>query len=179
MAHPQQKEFVQYVKDKFPQFFTDKRVLEIGSYNINGTMRDFFFACKYIGLDVMEGHSVDVVCKGHEYKAPRESFDTVLSCECFEHDPYWKETFGNMYRLVRPGGLLFFTCASTGRPEHGTLKERPQDSLASGVKEMANYYGNLTEEDFRRGWTFNAMFSEFEFKVNDFSCDLYFYGIKK
>lgn len=179
MAHPQQKEFVQYVKDKHPDFFKDKNVLEIGSYNINGTMRDFFTNCNYVGVDVMEGHSVDVVCKGHEYDGEDENFNTVLSCECFEHDPYWIQTFANMYRMLESGGLLFFTCASTGRPEHGTLKERPQDSLASGIQEMANYYGNLTENDFRLTFPIEDLFSEFEFKVNDFSCDLYFYGIKK
>lgn len=179
MAHPQQKEFVQEVKDKFPQFFDSKNVLEIGSYNINGTMRDFFTNCNYVGVDVMEGHSVDVVCKGHEYNAADESFNVCLSCECFEHDPYWEKTFANMYRLLEVGGLLFFTCASTGRPEHGTLNERPQDSLASGVPEMANYYRNLTSNDFIDAFDFHENFSEFLFKRNEFSMDLYFYGIKR
>lgn len=177
MSHPQQKEFVQKVKDMHPHFFEKRKVLEIGSYNINGTMRDFFSSCEYVGVDVMEGHSVDVVCKGHEYEAPEEYFDTALSCECFEHDLYWELSFLNMYCLTRRGGLVLFTCATTGRPEHGTLSVRPQDSLSSGI--YANYYRNLTEKDFRSQFDIDDMFSEYAFAVNDFSCDLYFYGIKR
>ena len=178
MAHPQQKEFVQSVKDKFPLSFLYSRVLEIGSYNINGTVRDFFEHCNYTGVDVSEGAGVDVISKGHEYKSNKK-FDVAISCECFEHDPYWKLTFNNMFNHLRHGGLLLFTCASTGRPEHGTINTRPQDSLSSGIEEMGNYYGNLDENDFEDTFMLPEMFSEYHFAYNSFSCDLYFYGIKK
>jgi len=43
MSHPAEMEFVQSIKDKFPNNFTGKNVLEIGSLNINGTVRDFLY----------------------------------------------------------------------------------------------------------------------------------------
>jgi len=57
-------------------------VLEVGSLNINGTVRDFFDAEEYIGIDIGEGPGVDVVSGGHKYKS-KKKFDCVISCECF------------------------------------------------------------------------------------------------
>jgi SAM-dependent methyltransferase len=117
MSHYQQHRFVESVKERFPDFFTNKSVLEFGSLNINGTVRIFFDNCLYIGLDLGNGADVDVVCIAHEYNMPDQTFDTVLSCEMFEHDPHWDKSFANMIRLCKNNGLIFFTCATTGRKE--------------------------------------------------------------
>jgi hypothetical protein len=53
MAHQEQKDFVQKLRNNFSNFFTDKKVLEIGSLNINGSIREFFDNCKYTGIDVV------------------------------------------------------------------------------------------------------------------------------
>ena len=42
MSHYQQREFVQRLKNKLPQYFRNQKVLEIGILNIYGTIRDFF-----------------------------------------------------------------------------------------------------------------------------------------
>ena len=42
MAHLQQQIFFQSVKTKFPYLFTDVKVLDIGSLDINGNTRHFF-----------------------------------------------------------------------------------------------------------------------------------------
>ena len=175
MSHPAQNEYIKYVKDKFPDHLNKKQVLEVGSLNINGTVRDFFSECHYVGLDVAEGKDVDVVCEGQNFDAPSESFDVSISCECFEHNPEWVATFRNMYRITRTGGLVIMTCATTGRPEHGTTKTTPQDSpLTVGLG--WNYYMNLTEKDFRDNFDIDSMFKEYEFLSQN--TDLYFYGVK-
>jgi len=175
VSHPAQNEYIKYVKDKFPDHFNKKQVLEVGSLNINGTVRDFFTGCDYIGLDVAEGKGVDLVCEGQKFDAPSESFDVAISCECFEHNPEWVATFRNMYRITRTGGLIIMTCATTGRAEHGTTRTTPQDSpLTIGLG--WDYYQNLTEEDFRKHFDINSMFKEFEFLSQN--TDLYFYGVK-
>ncbi len=51
-----------------------------------------------------EGPGVDVVSSGHALDFPDETFDVTLSCECFEHNPYWLETFRNMHRMTKAGG---------------------------------------------------------------------------
>jgi SAM-dependent methyltransferase len=178
MSHPQQLEFVARLKALFPLAFRDRAVLEIGSLDINGTTRTFFDGGSYTGLDVAEGPGVDVVCQGQDYDAPDASFDTVISCEVMEHNPYWKETMQNMIRLCRPGGLVIMTCASTGRPEHGTTRTSPADSpLSIGIG--WEYYRNLTARDFIEAIDMGGQLSVFGFMVNRESHDLYFAGFKQ
>jgi len=176
MAHREQGEYIASVRQRFPEFFKGGRVLEIGSLNINGTVRQFFDANEYVGVDVGEGPGVDVVISGHEYNS-EQLFDCCISCECFEHNPFWEETFLNMVRLCRKDGLVVFTCATTGRPEHGTERTTPQDSPLTIAKGWS-YYRNLTQEDFLSAIDFKKFFKEMQFATNKESCDLYFEGIK-
>ena len=178
MAHLQQAQFVDNLRLKLPGYFKNTKVLEIGSLNINGSVRSFFEGCDYIGIDLEEGPGVDIVCAGQDFQAPLQSFDVVCSLECFEHNPFWLETFVNMARLCRPGGLIFFTCATTGRPEHGTARTTPQDSPFT-VNAGWDYYRNLTERDFRQQIYFDALFQYSYFSVGASTRDLYFYGKMK
>lgn len=178
MSHIEQKNFFQKLKDKFPHYFENKKVLEIGSLNINGTIRDCFETSTYIGVDVGFGNGVDVVCGGESYNAPDNSFDVVCSAECFEHNPHWLETFQNMIRMCKDGGLVIFTCATDGRPEHGTTKTTPQDSPLT-VDIGWDYYRNLNESDFTNELDFSFYFEEYGFEVNEQAFDLYFWGIVK
>jgi len=178
MSHDAQRDFIKIISENMKEYFHDSRVLEIGSLDINGTVRDFFTNCDYIGLDVAEGKHVDVVCEGQNYTAPDNSFDHVISCEAMEHNPYWVETFENMIRVCKPGGLIVMTCASTGRAEHGTSRTRSSDSPLT--TELGwDYYLNLKESDFRNKVKFQDTFSKSCFWVNWTSYDLYFIGIKK
>jgi len=178
MAHKQQFDFVQKVKLKYPTYFFQKKVLEVGSLNINGTVRDFFSYCDYLGIDVGEGPSVDLVCEGQTLDHPENTYDTTVSCECFEHNPFWVETFKNMHRMTKSNGLVFMSCATTGRPEHGTTRTSPKDSPLT-IGKGWDYYKNLTEQDFRDNLNIDGMFSSYMFEVGRPHCDLYFYGIKR
>lgn len=171
MSHANQMNFVARIKDKFPDAFVGKDVLEIGSLDINGSVRQFFESCNYIGCDLGAGKGVDIVSPGHMLDYEDKHFDTTISCECFEHDQYWKETFANMVRMT--SNLVIFTCASTGRPEHGTTASSPQDAPFTN-----DYYKNLTKEDFEQAFNLKEMFSEYEFWYQPSSFDLYFYGVR-
>lgn len=175
MAHKQQLDFVEALKGTFPDSFKNQKVLEVGSLNINGTVRIFFEDCDYLGIDVGPGPGVDLVCKGEDLDHPDNTYDTVVSTECFEHTPAWLEIFKNMTRMAKSGGLVFFTCASTSRPEHGTRRTTPQDAPLLNW----DYYRNITEEDFTSALDFDSMFSVYKFFYNSESYDLYFFGIKK
>lgn len=182
-------QFIANLKNKYPQYFANCFVLEIGSHNINGTIRDFFENCNYLGIDVGHGPCVDIVCSGHEFNAANDMFDMVISTECFEHNPYWFETFMNMIRICKPGGMISFTCASSGRPEHGTSRSDPGSSPLSNSIGWGEYYKNLTSSDFKDKINFDDYFSPSEYKfiesyyhVNilyEHPMDLYFWGIKK
>lgn len=174
MAHPEQRVFVESVRARFPEAFAGVRVLEVGSLNINGTVRDFFTDCDYTGIDVGPGRDVDIVAQGQEYDAPDEHFGTVISAECFEHNPFWLETFVNMRRMC--SGLVVFTCATEGRHEHGTARTSPADSPLT-VGQGWTYYRNLTAADFEDALPLDDLFIAHEFSTNEGTHDLYFWGV--
>lgn len=82
MAHPDQLQFVGFVSRFMPRHFARSRVLEIGSLDINGSVRMFFpEPARYVGIDVAEGPGVDRVGLGHEFHEDEGRWDAVLSCE--------------------------------------------------------------------------------------------------
>jgi SAM-dependent methyltransferase len=189
MAHGSQIAFVQRLKTEFPKYFENIKVLEVGSLNINGTVRDHFTDCTFVGVDVDEGPGVDLTCGGQDVDHPDNTYDTTCSCNCFEHNPYYRETIQNCVRLLKSGGMFLFTCATTGRPVHGVASLEEESKLKyPNWKTMPNvsrdnwdndYYKNLTEQDIRECCDIEATFEQFEFEVEENHCDLYFWGIKK
>jgi SAM-dependent methyltransferase len=177
MAHGSQIAFVQRLKTEFPKYFENIKVLEVGSLNINGTVRDHFTDCTFVGVDVDEGPGVDLTCGGQDVDHPDNTYDTTCSCNCFEHNPYWVESFRNMYRMTRSDGLIFISVPTTGYPEHGTSNRAPHDSPLT-IKKGWEYYSNLTEEDFRSNFDVDNMFHTYKFEVSK-TPDLFFYGFKK
>ncbi|MBC9822509.1 methyltransferase domain-containing protein [Terrabacter sp. MAHUQ-38] len=176
MSHQEQLAFFQAVADVNGDLIAGGRVLEIGSYDVNGTVRSIFEAREYVGVDLVHGPGVDIVSFGHEIAEPSGSYDLAISGECFEHDPHWQATFLNMARLTRPGGVVAFTCASTGRPEHGTRRSRVGDSPGT-QSEGIDYYRNLSEADFR-SLPLADLFDEHRFWYMPTSFDLYFAGVR-
>jgi SAM-dependent methyltransferase len=176
MAHAAQRQAVEFLKAEMPYYFLRKRVWEIGSLNINGADSDLFENCDYVALDLGKGHCVNTIGLAHEYDG--EPFDVVFSCESLEHDKYWRETLQNMVRLLKPGGLMFFTCATGSRAEHGTASHKPGDSpFTSKRDDWKDYYRNLYEEDIADAIDLYGTFQRFCF--NSTEEDLYFWGIKK
>ena len=82
MAHKEQSDYIDSLKAKFPLAFSGGRTLEVGSLNINGTVRNAFNSDEYIGVDVGAGPGVDIVISGHEYDN-ETPFNCCISCECF------------------------------------------------------------------------------------------------
>lgn len=184
--HGAQQDFYKSLTKKFPGSFVSANVLEIGSLNINGTIRQYFANCDYIGVDVGEGDCVDVVAFGQDLDYPDNTFDHVTSSELMEHCVAWKEVFVNMHRMTKPKGLVSFTCAwgptddrvAKGRPEHGTSRSDVGSSPLT-VELGIEYYENRNAKDFEDEFDLDSMFSEYEFIENDLNLDLYFWGIKK
>lgn len=177
MSHDEQVAFFAAVTDANRSLIAGASVLEIGSYDLNGGIRHLFgSASQYTGVDLTEGPGVDRVGFGHELDFPDGSFDIVASGECLEHDPHWRETFSNMVRMAKPGGLVVFTCASRGRLEHGTSRTDPGDSPGTQAVGL-DYYRNLDAKDFQ-SFPLSSMFNEYRFWYQPTHHDLYFVGIK-
>ncbi len=182
--HFQARHFLQFVRAHASAFFTDAGVvLDVGSGDINGNNRDLFpVTATYVGNDMVPGPNVTAVCKTSALPFPANTFDVVVSSECFEHDPEWRESLVKIWDMLKPCGLFFFTCAGTGRGEHGTRRTSPECSLAAagGIEVWNDHYLNLTAELVTE--VFNGSlpekFSSWAFYENRHSCDLYFWGIK-
>jgi SAM-dependent methyltransferase len=174
MSHREQVEFFTSVHNRFPNKFTDKKIVEIGSLIINGTLRSIFRSPHYLGVDLENGPGVDVISRAHELTYADNTFDVALSAECFEHDEHWVKSFQKMLDMTKPEGMIVFSCATDGRPEHGT----PRTDAGSSPF-TPDYYKNLNEQDFREHFDFDNSFSEYEFSVESNHHDLYFWGILK
>ena len=189
MSHQEQKDYFKTVKDRFPEAFKNKKVLDIGSYDLNGTNAYLFDDSEVVGLDIAAGPGVDIVCEGQKYDAPDGSYDVIASSECWEHNPYYKETIQNAIRMLKEGGFFLFACATTGRPVHGLgsqqeemLKTDPTWTVMPSARLdnwTTEYYYNVTEEDVRDAIDVDEIFSSYEFVIEKNHCDLYFWGFKK
>ena len=179
--HDQARQFTIFVKNILSDFFLNKKVLDVGSGDINGNNRFLFENCEYHGNDVVDAPNVTIVSKTKDLPFEENTFDTIISTECFEHDPEYKHSFLKIYSMLKPDGLFAFTCASIGRPEHGTRRTSPHDSYGSigGLQDMLDYYKNLTELDLYYVLKLDDLFSYYDTYYNQESCDLYFVGIKK
>jgi len=100
-------------------------VVDIGSYDVNGSYRTLFDAPRwaYRGVDLEAGPGVDVVLASpYRLPFPSGSVDLVISGQAFEHVEYFWLMWMEMLRLLKPGGRIFLIAPSRG-PEH----RYPQD----------------------------------------------------
>lgn len=85
----------------------ERKVLDVGSLDVNGTYRGLFSEWKtYVGLDLEAGPGVDVVAPSLPWSLNACPFDAVISGQCLEHCERPWLLVAEMARHVRPGGRL-------------------------------------------------------------------------
>jgi len=102
----------------------NKSVLEVGSVNINGSLRSIIEALEpslYIGVDIHMAPGVDVICNADNLvnHFGQEKFDVLISTEMLEHVSNWQEVVSNFKKVLKPNGILLITTRSIGFPYHG------------------------------------------------------------
>lgn len=95
-------------------------VIEIGSLDINGSVRPLFDGAEYIGLDPQEGPGVDWVGDALDYK-PEKKVDCVVCCEVLEHAPMWEKLVKKAMDWLDEDGVLIITAAGPGRKPHSAV----------------------------------------------------------
>lgn len=134
---------LQHVERLVTTYLTDKtnlNVVDIGSYDVNGSYKPFFQkpGWRYTGVDLADGPNVDVVLAS-PYRLPLESHsaDLIVSGQAFEHIEYFWLTWLEIARVLKPGGIVFLLAPSRGY-EH----RHPQDCwrfYPDAYRAMAKY----------------------------------------
>ena len=187
MAHKEQLQFLTELRNivSSKRKLSDINILEIGSYEVNASIRDIFKGTKYLGIDLLAGPGVELVVNGEDIRKLNNKFDIVISSECFEHAINWKKIFFSMIDCVKDDGFIIMTCASTGRIEHGTTRSDyyhtaiHKTEIKSSPGNNDDYYKNLTKKDFLKNFDISKIFEKYFFFYNIHSFDLYFAGQKK
>jgi len=181
--HDQAKRWTEFVRSVCPNRFASNsiRVLDVGGGDINGSNRYLFSpSCEYHCNDVGNAPNATIVCATKDLKFEDAYFDVIISTECFEHDPTWNASLKKIVALLKPNGLLVFTCGSTGRAEHGTRRTNSNASWATidELEAFRDYYANLTINDIKRAIDLDV-FDDWVSYYGQASCDLYFAGFKR
>jgi SAM-dependent methyltransferase len=96
-------------------------ILDVGAYDICGSLKSLLQKPNWIytGMDRVAGRGVDVVL-GDAQQFPFEDsqFDVEVATSCFEHDPVFWMTFGEMVRTTKHNGLIY-ACTPSRGPYHG------------------------------------------------------------
>lgn len=105
-----------------PEMVAGVDVLEVGSYNVNGSVRGSIEAhqpATYIGADISAGPGVDIVSDVADIPAVYpEGFGLVVTTEMLEHVQDWRTSMTALAILVKPGGTLALSTRSPGFPYH-------------------------------------------------------------
>jgi hypothetical protein len=113
-------EAMDFVKAQVASYGPFGRVVEFGSQDINGSVRELFGDAEYLGIDVVPGPGVDLVADAAEWKT-RRKYDCVVCCEVFEHTPRWPMILERAYEALRLKGLLILTAATDPREPHSAV----------------------------------------------------------
>ena len=106
-----------------PSDIQGKRVLEVGSLDVNGSVRADIVAlgpAAYVGIDIRPGSGVDVICDASDLvETFRENaFDVVISTELLEHARDWRRVVSNIKRVTKPNGVMVVSTRSYGVDFH-------------------------------------------------------------
>jgi SAM-dependent methyltransferase len=157
-------------------------IVEIGALDVNGTLRDFCpKGAQYFGLDLMSGPGVNVVIAA-DAPLPLHSrcADIVIASSAFEHDAFFWETFLELARILKSGGVLYLNVPSNGEyhrypadnwrfyPDSGKALER--------WAEKGGYRLNLIESFVaeRKGDQWNDFVAVFAKEANPAASDVTF-----
>lgn len=150
--HASSFEHMQDLVNRYLDLKRPLRIVDIGSYDVNGSYRALFGnpLWRYEGVDLEPGPGVDVVLRSpYRLPFPTKSVDLVVSGQAFEHVEYFWMTWMEMLRVLKPGGMIFLIAPSRG-PEH----RYPQDCwrfYPDGYRALAKF-GNCELVEVTTDW---------------------------
>lgn len=136
--HPEAWHWAVLQLKKLPAGLKGRHVLEMGSRDLNGSIRDWVAKqdiASYTGIDTAEGFGVDVVADAATF-IPVHPTDLVICMEMFEHASNIPQVVANVARILAgTSGWFLMTCAMDPR--------RPHSGIDGGELQEGEYYGNV------------------------------------
>lgn len=128
------------------------KVLEVGSYDVNGTVRPEVEALRpveYVGVDMRHGPGVDMVVPAADLVATfgTAGFDVVVCAEVLEHVEDWRSAIEAMKAVLMPGGVILLTTRSVGFPLHDYPADHWRFSVDDLVRAFADFAVLAAEPD--------------------------------
>lgn len=142
--HTSSYQNMQYFVEKYLDKNAKLKIIDIGSYDVNGTFKPLFQNpnWEYTGLDMSLGPNVDLVVTDiYNWAIEDQTYDVIVSGSAFEHIEFFWKTMEEIKRILKPNGLCCIIAPSNG-PEH----RYPVDCwrfFIDGFKALAKYV-NLT-----------------------------------
>lgn len=151
-----------------------KRVIEVGSYDVNGSLRPILESWKpieYVGIDIEPGPGVDIICPAENIVTQfgEERFDLVVSSSSLEHIKDWRAAISNMKNVCKPNGIILIIVPSDW-PYHSY----PNDFWRYGKGDIENIFSDsdiliLREDQEKPSLVYAKIRKPEEFKERDLS----------
>jgi SAM-dependent methyltransferase len=114
---------LKYIKRTIkPEQIKGKRILEVGSLNINGSPRSIILKHQpecYRGIDLQKGEGVDIVLDAKDLPMCYDDFfDVVICLEMLEHAHDWQSAVHGMKIALKHDGMIILTTRSPDYPKH-------------------------------------------------------------
>jgi len=165
--HTEVEKYCKSVKKRYPWCFKDKKVLDVGSQDINWNNRYLFTWWTYYWIDLWEWKNVDEVYDITKW--PFWMFDVVVTTEMLEHCREYYKALENMLDSLNKWWMLLLTAAWRNRKEHWTTRTSPADSPYTN-----DWYMNIELKDLE----FMCKYFE-ESEIIESWLDIYFCWINK
>jgi hypothetical protein len=129
-----------------PSHVRGRGVLEVGSLNVNGSLRrhvESLRPASYLGVDFRSGRGVDLVADATDPDFPVKvngPYSVVICTEMLEHVLDWRAAVRNIKACVRFGGHLLVTTRSLGFHFH----EYPGDYWRYELSDMERIFADFT-----------------------------------
>lgn len=115
-------------------------VLNVGGRLVNDPIDQLLPNATWTVVDVKAAPDVTVVADAATWQ-PDRPYDVVTCTEVFEHTASWREIVATCAAALTCDGHLFVTCASDGRPPHG--------SEGTEVVPPGEHYANVDVSELR------------------------------
>lgn len=138
------------------QFDSDATVVDIGCGN---KPYQKYFKAKYVGVDPFPDTNPDIKSNAWDIPLPDNCADAIILNQALEHIQKTEATIKEVFRLLKPGGLVIVTVPMTMRL-HGI----PVSLKDASVQNIPLHISSIWKEDYYRFTKFGLLYLFEDFK---------------